>query len=477
MSVINGQKADAATFNSAFGSKQDDNTFFGVQTLAHPASGDQVDDVQQAINDVIASDALKIPLSQKGQPLGVAELGADGKVPSVQLPSYVDDVIEVADYASLPPIGETGKIYVTLDTNYSYRWSGSTYVFIGRPIATTDDLVEGSTNKYFTDGRARTAVITQVITNGVTDRSPSEDAVFDALALKLNTSDFGSSFDTSLATKTTDNVTEGLTNKYFTDGRAQTATISQVITNGVTTKAPSEDAVFDALALKFDSSSFNTSFDTRLATKTTDNVSEGLTNKYFTDGRAQTAVISSSITNGVTDKSPSSDAVFDALALKQDGIQFKDDGSNLGTAGTVTEIDFVGPGVTAARVGNAVSVTINATGTGGGWTAYSDLTLSQINDSLAIDTTKGQQKWLVQAGSSLGATLYTTPFGGTPPTGDGSMIRLVGNSDDNWVEVQNSDEVNGVILNGGPARLHKYHILDLMWDATLQRYIEVNRNF
>jgi hypothetical protein len=411
MSVINGQKADAATFNSAFGSKQDDNTFFGVQTLDHTGSGSQIADVQQAINDVIASDALKIPLSEKGQPLGVAELGADGKVPSAQLPSYVDDVIEVPNFASLPPTGETGKIYVTLDTNYSYRWSGSTYVFIGRPIATTDDLLEGTSNLYFTDGRAQSATISQVITDGVIDKAPSEDAIFDALALKLDSADFGTEFDTAFGLKDTDDLAEGVTNLYFTDLRAQTATIT------------------------------------------------------------------ATITNGVTDKAPSSDAVFDALALKQDGIQFKDDGSNLGTAGTVTEIDFVGPGVTAARVGNAVSVTINATGTGGGWTAYSDITLSPINDSLAIDTTKGQQKWLVSAGSSSGAVLDVTPFGGIPPTGDGSMIRLVGASDENWVDVQNSDIVNGVILNGGPARLHKFHILDLMWDATLQRYIEVNRNF
>jgi hypothetical protein len=53
-----------------------------------------------------------------------------GKVPSSQLPSYVDDVIEVANYAALPATGETGKIYVTLDTNYIYRWTGSVYVEI-----------------------------------------------------------------------------------------------------------------------------------------------------------------------------------------------------------------------------------------------------------------------------------------------------------------------------------------------------------
>ena len=52
----------------------------------------------------------------------------DGKVPSYQLPSYVDDVIEVANYAALPVAGETGKIYVTLDNNKIYRWSGSVYI-------------------------------------------------------------------------------------------------------------------------------------------------------------------------------------------------------------------------------------------------------------------------------------------------------------------------------------------------------------
>lgn len=53
-----------------------------------------------------------------------------GKVPASELPSYVDDVVEVADYAALPTTGETGKIYVTLDNNKIYRWSGSIYIEI-----------------------------------------------------------------------------------------------------------------------------------------------------------------------------------------------------------------------------------------------------------------------------------------------------------------------------------------------------------
>lgn len=58
-----------------------------------------------------------------------------GKVPSSQLPSFVDDVIEVANYAALPGTGETGKIYITLDTNLTYRWSGSVYTEISASLA------------------------------------------------------------------------------------------------------------------------------------------------------------------------------------------------------------------------------------------------------------------------------------------------------------------------------------------------------
>lgn len=51
-----------------------------------------------------------------------------GKIPASELPSYVDDVLEFANLAAFPATGETGKIYLALDTNLTYRWSGSTYV-------------------------------------------------------------------------------------------------------------------------------------------------------------------------------------------------------------------------------------------------------------------------------------------------------------------------------------------------------------
>lgn len=58
---------------------------------------------------------------------GKADL-VGGLIPASQLPSFVDDIIEGATLAAFPATGETGKIYVALDTNRQYRWSGSIYV-------------------------------------------------------------------------------------------------------------------------------------------------------------------------------------------------------------------------------------------------------------------------------------------------------------------------------------------------------------
>jgi hypothetical protein len=58
-------------------------------------------------------------------------LDGAGKIPSTFLPSYVDDVEEYNNLAAFPATGETGKIYVAIDTGFAYRWSGSVYVQIG----------------------------------------------------------------------------------------------------------------------------------------------------------------------------------------------------------------------------------------------------------------------------------------------------------------------------------------------------------
>lgn len=96
--------------------------------------------------------------ANKGVANGYASLDGTGKVPSSQLPSYVDDVKEYANLAAFPATGETDKIYVAIDTNKIYRWSGSIYIQIQASPGTTDDITEGTTNLYFTQARARAAI-------------------------------------------------------------------------------------------------------------------------------------------------------------------------------------------------------------------------------------------------------------------------------------------------------------------------------
>lgn len=88
-----------------------------------------------------------------------AELDGTGKIPSAILPSFVDDVMEFADFASLPASGEAGKIYITLDNGKQFRWSGSTYAEIVSSPGTTDNVSEGISNKYFTESRVLSTLL------------------------------------------------------------------------------------------------------------------------------------------------------------------------------------------------------------------------------------------------------------------------------------------------------------------------------
>jgi hypothetical protein len=66
--------------------------------------------------------------ASKGVANGYTPLGSDTKVDASYLPSYVSDVLEYANLAAFPVTGTSNKIYVALDTNKVYRWSGSVYI-------------------------------------------------------------------------------------------------------------------------------------------------------------------------------------------------------------------------------------------------------------------------------------------------------------------------------------------------------------
>ena len=115
-----------------------------AQTLSTPReiNGVQFDGSQNITINAVDSTA-RIPSSEKGVQGGVQTLNGSGLIPSEQLPSYVDDVIEVQDYQNLPITGEDGKIYVTLDDGKIYRWAGvSGYIRINDQVTSSEEALK-----------------------------------------------------------------------------------------------------------------------------------------------------------------------------------------------------------------------------------------------------------------------------------------------------------------------------------------------
>ena len=142
---------------TALGGKVDKN---GTDRLMTAAEGTKLGalptnmELQSALNG-------KLSTSAKGQAGGVAELDANGQVPSSQLPSYVDSVEEYATLSAFPATGESGKIYVALDTNKTYRWGSTTYVEISSSLA----LGETASTAYRGD-RGKAAYDHSLVTSG-----------------------------------------------------------------------------------------------------------------------------------------------------------------------------------------------------------------------------------------------------------------------------------------------------------------------
>lgn len=114
----------------------------------------------------------QVKASEKGVAGGVATLGDDGKVPTAQLPSYVDDVLEFDTKSAFPNTGESGKIYVDKSTNKTYRWSGSAYVEISASLA----LGETSSTAYAGDKGKTTTDNVNKILNGTTVVPKAQDS-------------------------------------------------------------------------------------------------------------------------------------------------------------------------------------------------------------------------------------------------------------------------------------------------------------
>ena len=158
---------DRGSADTALGAKIDKE--IQDRTIADTALKTELTDSIQEVRDDL--DTFK---ATKGQANGLASLGSDGKVPAAQLPSYVDDVIDVyatydvsptnqisniklySDAAHANPVtGEAGKSYNDITEGhpgYQFRWSGTTWVpitsgglIIGEISGTAYDGAKGKT--------------------------------------------------------------------------------------------------------------------------------------------------------------------------------------------------------------------------------------------------------------------------------------------------------------------------------------------
>ena len=166
-SKVDKEIKDRTTADTALGAKIDKE--IKDRTTADTALKTKLTDSIQEVRDDL--DTFK---ATKGQANGLASLGSDGKVPAAQLPSYVDDVIDVyatynvsptnqisniklySDAAHANPVtGEAGKSYNDITEGhpgYQFRWSGTTWVpitsgglIIGEISGTAYDGAKGKT--------------------------------------------------------------------------------------------------------------------------------------------------------------------------------------------------------------------------------------------------------------------------------------------------------------------------------------------
>lgn len=169
----------------------------------------------------------------------------------------------------------------------------------------TDDLAEGINNLYFTDARVK-SVIDAAITNG------TQTNIVVTYDDATNTLSFNA--ENGVADSTTDDLTEGVTNLYFTDQRA----IDAVGGSAVSTNTPNTvvkrdgNGDFAAGVITADLVGDVTGTVSDISNHNTDALAEGVTNVYYTDSRARAAL---SAGNGITYTSSTGEIEVDTTVI------------------------------------------------------------------------------------------------------------------------------------------------------------------
>jgi hypothetical protein len=273
-------------------------------------------------------------------------------------------------------------------------------------VTNTDQLIEGTTNLFFTNARARAAISlnsddTSILdynsTTGVfTWDTPTTTKINEGTNLYYTTARANTDFDTRLATKTTTNLAEGA-NLYYTTARA------------------------------------NSDFDTRLATKDTDDLAEGSTNQYFTQARARaslsagTGISYDSNTGVITNTSINTDTTYTQNASATTG------GANLNLVGSDSTTDSVkfasGTNITVSRT-DANTITIDGTD------------LNTTYTIASASTTGGANLTLTGSDSSTDSVAYKGAGATTVTSTDANTITIT-STDTNTTYTQNASAATG----------------------------------
>ena len=395
---------------------------------------------------------------------GFAGLDGAGLVPAAVLPSYVDDVLEYASVAGFPATGTSGKIYVALDLNKTFRWSGSAYVEISASPGSTDSVTEGATNLYFTTSRASSAAPVQSVAGrtgavslvkadvglgSVDNTADSAKSVLSASKLAAPVTINGVSFDGSAAITVADSTKEATANKNAVNGYAGLDASGLVPANLLPSYV--DDVLEFANLAGFPGSGVTGKIYVALDTNkvyrwsgsayieispspgSTDGVSEGSTNLYYTNARASAAAPVQSVagrTGAVT------------LTSTDVGLGSVDNTSNATERAAVATL--TNKRVTP-RVGTVAS-----------------------SATPAIDTDTTDLFTITALAANI--TSMTSGLTGTPTDGQKLMIRIKG-------AAAQTITWGASFISSGVATLlastvaGKTHTVGLVWDAALQDWV------
>ena len=290
-----------------------------------------------------------IQSTEKGAANGVAELDANGKVPTSQLPAYVDDVLSYNSLSDFPATGEDGKIYIAKDTNLSYRWGSSEYVVISPSLA----LGSTSSTAYRGDwGAEDRAAIGTLSTLNTTEKSNLVGAI----------NELKTASDAKQGTLTFDSApTSGSTNP-VTSGGVYTALASK---QGTLTfdSSPTENSdnlvksgvIYTALVGKADATATQTALNSKADATATQTALAGKQNALTAGANIIIETVNDALTISATDTTYS-DATQQTHGLMSTADKTKLDGVQTGAAAvSVTQTLASG-----TKIG---TVTVNGTGT------------------------------------------------------------------------------------------------------------------